>query len=243
MGLLRVLLLLTVACHLVAAFVAQPPLVRRAVVHNREAAPIVCAEPTPEEVTKKWGFEAGMFSALKGAGKGEGEGGGMVKAGDLLKRYGGAYLLTSTSLALVSFTLCYILVDNGVDVTGACFAQTADARAIFVPSRLSRLKCHRAHSPAAHHSVRLAAHHSAVACCAVAALLGKVGIQASSTSETAGTVGLAYVAHKAASPIRFPPTVALTPIVAKKVFGKSEEELEQAAAAAEGAPTETSNAE
>mmetsp|Transcript_9798 Transcript_9798/g.22784 ORF Transcript_9798/g.22784 Transcript_9798/m.22784 type:complete len:193 (-) Transcript_9798:157-735(-) len=192
MGLLRVLMLLTVACHLVAAFVAQPPLVRRAVVHNREAAPIVCAEPTPEEVTKKWGFEAGMFSALKGAGKGEGEGGGMVKAGDLLKRYGGAYLLTSTSLALVSFTLCYILVDNGVDVT---------------------------------------------------ALLGKVGIQASSTSETAGTVGLAYVAHKAASPIRFPPTVALTPIVAKKVFGKSEEELEQAAAAAEGAPTETSNAE
>ena len=136
MGLLRVLMLLTVACHLVAAFVAQPPLVRRAVVHNREAAPIVCAEPTPEEVTKKWGFEAGMFSALKGAGKGEGEGGGMVKAGDLLKRYGGAYLLTSTSLALVSFTLCYILVDNGVDVTGACFAQTADARAIFVPSRL-----------------------------------------------------------------------------------------------------------
>ena len=71
MGLLRVLVLLTVACHLVAAFVAQPPLVRRAVVHNREAAPIVCAEPTPEEVTKKWGFEAGMFSALKGAGKGE----------------------------------------------------------------------------------------------------------------------------------------------------------------------------
>lgn len=35
--------------------------------------------------------------------------------------------------------------------------------------------------------------------------------------ETGGKVGklaLAYAAHKAASPIRFPPTVALTPVVA-----------------------------
>ena len=91
--------------------------------------------PTPEEVTEKWGFEAGLFSALRSKGDGK----GMVKAGDLLKRYGGAYLLTSTSFALVSFTICYLLVDNGVDV---------------------------------------------------AALLSKVGIQASSTSETAGTVGV-----------------------------------------------------
>lgn len=30
-----------------------------------------------------------------------------------------------------------------------------------------------------------------------------------------GTVALAYAAHKAASPIRFPPTVALTPVVAR----------------------------
>jgi hypothetical protein len=44
----------------------------------------------------------------------------------------------------------------------------------------------------------------------------------SSTSETAGTVGLAYAIHKAASPIRFPPTVALTPVVAKAVFRKDE---------------------
>ena len=104
---------------LVAGFVAQPPLARHAV--RRAVAPILCAEPTPEEVTKKWGFEAGLFSALKDGSKdkGESDGGGMVKAGDLLKRYGGAYLLTSTSLALVSFTLCYVLVDNGVDVNGA----------------------------------------------------------------------------------------------------------------------------
>lgn len=30
-----------------------------------------------------------------------------------------------------------------------------------------------------------------------------------------GTFTLAYAAHKALSPIRFPPTVALTPVVAK----------------------------
>merc|ERR550537_554353 len=50
----------------------------------------------------------------------------------------------------------------------------------------------------------------------VAALLSRIpGISVSSTSEKVGTAALAYVAHKAASPIRFPPTVALTPFVAK----------------------------
>ena len=99
-------------------FVAQSPRLRRAV--RREcASPILCAEPTPEEVTKKWGFEAGVFNALKSGGEGKDGASGMVKAGDLLKQYGGAYLLTSTSLALVSFGVCYLLVDNGVDVSGA----------------------------------------------------------------------------------------------------------------------------
>merc|ERR1712129_519712 len=78
--------------------VAQSPRLRRAV--RREcASPILCAEPTPEEVTKKWGFEAGVFNALKSGGEGKDGASGMVKAGDLLKQYGGAYLLTSTSLA------------------------------------------------------------------------------------------------------------------------------------------------
>ena len=36
-----------------------------------------------------------------------------------------------------------------------------------------------------------------------------------STSEQVGVFALAYAVHKAASPIRFPPTVALTPIVAR----------------------------
>ena len=35
------------------------------------------------------------------------------------------------------------------------------------------------------------------------------------TSEQVGAFALAYAVHKAASPIRFPPTVALTPVVAK----------------------------
>lgn len=35
--------------------------------------------------------------------------------------------------------------------------------------------------------------------------------------ERAGTFAIAYTMHKAASPIRFPPTVALTPIVAKSL--------------------------
>ena len=49
----------------------------------------------------------------------------------------------------------------------------------------------------------------------VGALLSKIGIKASDNAYTnAGTLGLAYAVHKAASPIRFPPTVALTPIVA-----------------------------
>jgi len=45
-------------------------------------------------------------------------------------------------------------------------------------------------------------------------LLAKVGIATGETGGKVGTFALAYAAHKAASPIRFPPTVALTPVVA-----------------------------
>merc|ERR1711966_89797 len=45
------------------------------------------------------------------------------------------------------------------------------------------------------------------------------GIDAGDTGEKAGTFAIAYAAHKAASPIRFPPTVILTPMVAK-IIGK-----------------------
>lgn len=49
----------------------------------------------------------------------------------------------------------------------------------------------------------------------VAALLAKIGIQVTGTSEKMGTFAIAYAAHKALSPVRFPPTVALTPVVAR----------------------------
>ncbi|EPS72421.1 hypothetical protein M569_02343, partial [Genlisea aurea] len=54
----------------------------------------------------------------------------------------------------------------------------------------------------------------------VSALLQKVGISSNETGEKVGTFALAYAAHKAASPIRFPPTVALTPIVASWIGNK-----------------------
>lgn len=49
----------------------------------------------------------------------------------------------------------------------------------------------------------------------VAALLRGVGLQVSDRSEAVGTFAIAYAAHKALSPVRFPPTVALTPLVAR----------------------------
>lgn len=54
----------------------------------------------------------------------------------------------------------------------------------------------------------------------VSALLSKVGIQVNTTSERVGTFAIAYAAHKALSPVRFPPTVALTPVVAKYIGSK-----------------------
>ena len=115
-----------------------------------------------EETTKKYGLEVGLFKSMRSNDDGE------VKPGELLKKYGAAYLITSITLAIISYTICYFLVNAGVDV---------------------------------------------------AALLKKVGIEVSSGATNAGTAGIAYVIHKAASPIRFPPTVALTPVVAN-IIGK-----------------------
>lgn len=56
----------------------------------------------------------------------------------------------------------------------------------------------------------------------VAALLARVGLSVSDTSEKVGTFAIAYAAHKALSPVRFPPTVALTPVVAKWLGKKPE---------------------
>jgi len=169
--------MLSLALHLtVLGLVPGGPLVGSTPRAGRLAMQAPKAPDDLEQVTEKYGLEAGLFSAFKKGATSESEeekGSAMTTAGDLLKRYGGAYLLTSTSLAVVSFSLCYLLIDNGVDV---------------------------------------------------GALLGKVGIEVSSTSESVGTVGIAYAIHKAASPIRFPPTVALTPVVARKVFGRTDED-------------------
>lgn len=119
-----------------------------------------------EKTTEKYGLEVGLAQAAK---EGDGE-----SAKSLLKKYGVAYLATSIPLAIISFSICYVLVDNGVDV---------------------------------------------------GSLLEKVGIENSGAADTAGTAAIAYAAHKAASPIRFPPTVLLTPVVAKMI-GKEPEAAE-----------------
>ena len=58
----------------------------------------------------------------------------------------------------------------------------------------------------------------------VAALLSKIGLSVSDTNEKVGTAAIAYAAHKALSPIRFPPTVALTPVVAR-ILGKDAKDV------------------
>ncbi|KAI4386137.1 hypothetical protein MLD38_004097 [Melastoma candidum] len=129
-----------------------------------------------DEITKKYGLEAGLwkiFSSKDEVGKeGEKKKSKADEAKELLAKYGGAYLATSITLSLISFSLCYVLINAGVDVQ---------------------------------------------------ALLQMVGIAVDKTGEKVGTFALAYAAHKAASPIRFPPTVALTPIVAGWIGKKVDE--------------------
>lgn len=60
----------------------------------------------------------------------------------------------------------------------------------------------------------------------VAGLLLTLGIQATRMSSTVSTAALAYAAHKAASPIRFVPTVVLTPFIAG-LLGKKEKNDEE----------------
>ena len=122
----------------------------------------------------KSGLEVGLFKAMKNKD-------GPVKPKELLKKYGAAYLVTSITLAIISYGTCYALVSAGIDVSS---------------------------------------------------LLGKIGIEVTGTSSNVGTAGIAYIIHKAASPIRFPPTVALTPVVANLIGKKiddsdSEEQVKE----------------
>ena len=69
-------------------------------------------QPNPKETTEKYGLEAGLWQVFRNkdpvTGKSKGQ-----QAKDLLKRYGGAYLITSISFAVVSFAACYALVSAG----------------------------------------------------------------------------------------------------------------------------------
>ncbi|XP_057795317.1 uncharacterized protein LOC131011566 isoform X1 [Salvia miltiorrhiza] len=145
-----------------------------------------------DEITKKYGLEAGLWKIFSSKEGGEKKSKG-DEAKELLAKYGGAYLATSITLSLISFGLCYALINAGVDV----------------PALLQKV---------------LVFLNLFVVCLFDLMVVLQVGISADATGEKVGTLALAYAAHKAASPIRFPPTVALTPVVAgwisKKVDGE-----------------------
>lgn len=149
----------------------------RAIKEETEEKTSSSASASAEDITKKYGLEAGLWQIFRSKEEGNAEGDKKKSRGDqakeLLAKYGGAYLATSITLSLISFSLCYVLIAAGVDVQ---------------------------------------------------ALLQKVGISTDATGEKVGIFALAYAAHKAASPIRFPPTVALTPIVARWIGKKVENE-------------------
>ena len=135
------------------------------------AAPV---QPTTQaDLVNKHGLEMALWKTLRGKG-GPAEKGmsSTQQAKQLFKKYGAAYLMTSISLALLSYAVSYRLVASGLDVVG---------------------------------------------------LLRRIGLSAV-VSPTAGTGTIAYAVHKAASPIRFPPTVALTPLVSRALSGKDHRE-------------------
>jgi hypothetical protein len=66
----------------------------------------------PEETTKKYGLEAGLWQVFTTKDPNTGKTKG-AQAKELLKRYGSAYLITSISFAIISFAACYALVSAG----------------------------------------------------------------------------------------------------------------------------------
>ena len=122
------------------------------------------------------------------------------QAKELLAKYGGAYLATSISLSLVSFALCYLLISAGVDVQDL-LAKVSETRPPISAGCLCVLAW-------------LGYELSYRRLCFLSRVHAQVGIATGETGGKVGTFALAYAAHKAASPIRFPPTVALTPVVA-----------------------------
>ena len=96
-------------------------------VQEQEKTETAVQDGEVERVTKKWGLEAGLFKVrplLPNPGRHlyplqamtskdqPGKSGGQT-AKELLAKYGSAYLITSISFAIVSFAICYFLVDFG----------------------------------------------------------------------------------------------------------------------------------
>ncbi|KAJ9699587.1 hypothetical protein PVL29_008265 [Vitis rotundifolia] len=170
----------------------------------RTPSPSPSSSPSAQEITEKFGLEAGLWKIFSSKDE-EKEGGKREKskgeeAKELLTKYGGAYLATSITLSLISFSLCYALINAGVDVQ-ALLQKVLELQTLsFLHTKIIGLG----------------------AMVLIAEL--QVGISVDATGEKVGTFALAYAAHKAASPIRFPPTVALTPIVASWIGKKVDKE-------------------
>ncbi|CAN6248542.1 unnamed protein product, partial [Urochloa humidicola] len=100
----------------------RPPLPRRRLAVRAVQETKEEEAKTAEEITEKYGLEFGLWKVFSSKEESAAEGGeGKRKsrteqAKELLAKYGGAYLATSISLSLVSFTLCYLLISAGVDV-------------------------------------------------------------------------------------------------------------------------------
>lgn len=151
------------------------------------------------------------------------------------QQYGSAYLITSISLSIVSFSLCYVAIDAGVDVAAllknvshvvpprrACRASVPLLRCSSLTacppfsskrwvSRLAGLASRRAFCPPTCGSQQTP--------CSADLSTRALREQTSALFTQVGTVALAYAVHKAASPIRFPPTVALTPVRRRRPGG------------------------
>ena len=88
-----------------------------------------CTQDDAQATTEKWGLEAGLFKVFTNkqeGGKSKGQ-----QAKELLTRYGSAYLITSISFALVSFTLCYALISSGQCCIHALHYQQQLAHVVF----------------------------------------------------------------------------------------------------------------
>ena len=149
-----------------------------------------------------------MFTGKSSSGSGQSK---ANQAKVLLARYGSAYLLSILiSFAIVSFG---ILLCLGQQRSRCCSPSLKGMDALKFIASLAMW------------------HEINPKPCAVDrwAYPWQVGLSVTDTSEKVGTFAIAYAAHKALSPVRFPPTVALTPVVAK-MLGK------EPAAAADEAP-------